>query len=68
MSLSEYKRQLEVFEYRAVITLKCDMCDKTPSGDARYSTRLDVAEDAYWQGWRVQNGQMLCQYCTDGKR
>jgi len=48
------------------ISIKCVMC-----GGGRSDFDLDdedLAERIWQEGWRFQNGQVLCQHCTDGKR
>lgn len=71
----EYERQQQIakergaaiseFEDRVLSSLECEMCGEKRSA---FDDASDVSKRAYEEGWRFQNGQVLCQYCTDNKR
>lgn len=42
----------------------CDMCT-TPASEPE---KLELTDDLYDLGWRVENDRLLCPCCTDNKR
>ena len=67
IGLDGWKDTMNILASRSETAIKCDKCGHTVS--CRHSTPQGVAEQAYFNhGWRVQNGQMLCRYCTEDKR
>lgn len=63
--IEENIQQVNLLSDACFTTLKCEMCGEKLQDwmDAEH-----IAEMAFTRGWRFQNDQALCQFCTDDKR
>ena len=70
----DYKRveavetNLQKFTDACEIWIHCNMCGTGEKVQFKTSTPILLCTQLIKKGWRYQNDQILCQYCTDDKR
>lgn len=68
MRVGEFRLKSEMAKaaiYNFIIAVaECVMCGTKTKGD----DDLELTDQLYNLGWRVENDRLLCQHCTDNKR
>lgn len=54
------------FIFACYLTIECSMCGERRADDTLDDD--DLTERVWKEGWRIEDGRVLCQYCTDNKR